>query len=207
MELHFGKKFEFLKWPKNLIFTYESLLHLGAKVFSPLGFLVLKPKISHLCFWSLYLKYTFFFWAVSKLRIETQKTQVSSIFIQRPLWERNSKFCKFFPLISLLLKIICKTLSNCPTEVSGWKCLKLGFSEFLSLLYLLPLRKRCTLTTDFRNIGMKSWVLVLKTLGVKTLSHLSVHSRAFLLLFVSKSAPYHQLQYFTLSFWNLQGHR
>ena len=46
-------------------------------------------------------------------------------------------------------------------------------SEFLSLLYLLPLRKRCTSTTDLKNKGVKSRVLVLKTLGVKTLSHLS----------------------------------
>ena len=147
---------------------------MGVKVFSPLGFLVLKPKISHLCFWSLLLKYIFFLKAASKVRIETQKTQVSSIFIQRPLWERYSKFCKFFSLVSLLLKIIYKTLSNCTTEVSGWKCMKLGFSEFLSLLYLLPLRKRCTSTTDFRNIGVKSWVLVLKTPGVSTLSNPSV---------------------------------
>ena len=69
----------------------------------------------------------------------------------------------FSTIITLLLKIICKTLSNCPPEVSGCKCLKLGFSEFLALLYLLPLRKRCTLTIDFRNIGVKSWVLVLKS--------------------------------------------
>ena len=58
--------------------------------------------------------------------------------------EINENVCpkKLMPPCILLLKIICKTLSNCPTEVSGWKCLKLGFSEFLSLLYLLPLRKR-----------------------------------------------------------------
>ena len=85
----------------------------------------------------------------------------------------------FSTIITLLLKIICKTLSNCPPEVSGCKCLKLGFSEFLALLYLLPLRKRCTLTIDFRNIGVKSWVLVLKTLGVKTLSHPSVCEKKY----------------------------
>ena len=145
-------------------------------MFSPLGFLVLKPKISLQGFWSLYLKYTFFLKAVSKVRIETQKTQVSSIFIKKPLWDSCSKFCKLFSVISLLVEKICKTLSFSPTEFSGWKCLELGFSEFLSLLYLLPLRKCCTSTTDFRNIGVKSWVLVLKTLGVKTLSHPSVCS-------------------------------
>ena len=80
----------------------------------------------------------------------------------------------FFSLISLLLKIICKTLSNSPSEVSGRKYLKLGLSEFLSLLNSLPLRKRCTLTTDFRNIGVKCWVLVLKTLGVSRYTQLSV---------------------------------
>ena len=37
----------------NSSFSEFSDLHLGAKVFSPLEFLVLKPKISHLCFWSL----------------------------------------------------------------------------------------------------------------------------------------------------------
>ena len=42
------------------------------------------------------------------------------------------------------MKKICKTLSNSPTEVSGRKCLKLGLSEFLSLLNSLPKRKSCT---------------------------------------------------------------
>ena len=51
-------------------------------------------------------------------------------------------------------------------EVSGQKCLKFWVSEFLSLLDLLPLRKKCTSTTGFRNIGVKCWVLVLKTLRV-----------------------------------------
>ena len=89
---------------------------------------------------------------------------------------------------------ICKTLSFSPIEVSGWKCLKLGFSEFLSLLYLLPLRKRCTSTTDFRNIGVKSWVLVLKTLGVKTLSHLSVHVLQSLICFIFALGPKESLK-------------
>ena len=38
----------------------------------------------------------------------------------------------------LISEKICKILSNSPTEVSGRKCLKLGLSEFLSLLYSLP---------------------------------------------------------------------
>ena len=95
-------------------------------------------------------------------------------FSSRDLCVRDTQSFEKFSLVSLLLKVIYKTLCISPTEVSGWKCLKLGFSEFLSLLYLLPLRNRCTSTTDFRNIGVKSWVLILETLGVKTLSHPSV---------------------------------
>ena len=67
-----------------------------------------------------------------------------------------------------------KTLSNFPIEVSGRKCLKFGVSEFLSLLNLLPLRKNCTSTPGFRNIGVKYWVLVLKTLRVARIMDLSV---------------------------------
>ena len=67
-----------------------------------------------------------------------------------------------------------KTLSNFPIEVSGRKCLKFGVSEFLSLLNLLPLRKNCTSTPGFRNIGVKYLVLVLKTLRVARIMDLSV---------------------------------
>ena len=118
--------------------------------------------------------YNFFLQAVNQVRIKTYKAQVSSIFVQTPLWEICSNFCKLFSVTSLLVKKICKTLSNSPTEVSGRKCLKLGLSEFLSLLNSLPLRKRCTTTTDFRNIGVKCWVLVLNTLGVSRYTQLSV---------------------------------
>ena len=86
----------------------------------------------------------------------------------------------FFSLISLLLKIICKTLSNSPSEVSGRKYLKLGLSEFLSLLNSLPLRKRCTSITDFRNIGVKCWVLLLITLGVSRYTQPSVWRWTFI---------------------------
>ena len=52
--------------------------------------------------------------------------------------------------------------------------MKFGVSEFLSLLNLLPLRKDCTSTPGFRNIGVKYWVLVLKTLRVARIMDLSV---------------------------------
>ena len=121
---------------------------------------------------------------MNQVRIKTYKAQVSSIFVQRSLWESYSKFCKFFSLISLLLKIICKSLSVSPTEVSGPKCLKLELSKFLSLLDSLPLRKSCTSFTGFRNIGVKSWVLVLKSLGVWLFPFVSVAKWfLFLLLF------------------------
>ena len=85
-----------------------------------------------------------------------------------------------------------KTLSNFPIEVSRRKCLKFGVSEFISLLDLLPLRKNCTSTPGFRNIGVKYWVLVLKTPRVARIMDLSVATskiafgaNLFLMLFSS----------------------
>ena len=135
---------------------------------------------------------------MNQVGIKTQKTQISSIFVQRPLWESCSKFYHFFPLTSLLLKIFCKTLCNFPIEVSARKCLKFGVSEFLSLLNLLPLRKNCTSTPGFRNIGVKYWVLVLKTLRVARIMDLSVFpqesgllSQAGKIAFCAKNELFH----------------
>ena len=52
------------------------------------------------------------------------------------------KILQIFSLISLLLKIICKSLSISPTEVSGQKCLKLGrFLSFYPHLIHCPKEK------------------------------------------------------------------
>ena len=62
------------------------------------------------------------------------------------------------------------------SNLSGWKVLTFPhYASPLSMsLKLLQKIRRCISTKDFKTIGVKSWVLVLKTLGVALIPCASV---------------------------------